>query len=192
MKKLLLLLCLTACGTEQRGTPGQDGTEGTPGPTGETGAQGPAGPVGQAGVNGTNGKDGKDYTPPKPVSLAGYFYLADDGFIELLEDADGRILINGTHKLFSKNSDGTYSLLPGLSSGPYTVHSGHVHVDTSLTYAAATNNAYVLATTTAIVGSRRTVVDFSRTTAGKLTIAVTVYSTTGLSIEYSRTITEKE
>lgn len=168
MKLLMMLsiLLFTACGVDLRGPTGRPGTDG------------------DNGTNGTNGVDGKDYTPPVVISLEGYHYLKNDGYIELLKDDQGRIIINGTQKLFSPNADGSLSLLPALGTGPYTVHYSKIRIDTTLTYTAAANN-------TGMTGARRTVVTFSLTSRNKLVINVTGYSTTGLVAEYIRTIEEE-
>lgn len=178
LKKILpcLLISLYACGTA--GAPGRNGTNGKDGINGTNG------------IDGKNGVDGKDFTPEQEVSLAGYHLLPNGGYLELLEDSDGRLIINGTQRIYTKNSDNSLSLLPTLGTGPYAPHDGILRIESNLTYAAATHNMQPDANNTAMVGSRKTVVTLTMKDK-KFVVDVLVYSSTGLVIESTRKATEE-
>lgn len=175
---LTLALALTSCGEypEEYGTDGKDGKDGETGPQGSDGA------------DGKDGADGEDFTPAASVSLDGYYMLPSGGYLELLKNSEGQILINGIQRIYSSNTDNSLSLFTSLAVGPYTVRDGVVRTEYNATYVALSNNVHILATNTAIVGTRKTVTTFSKNSAGKLVINIKVYGASGLTIEADRTI----
>lgn len=192
MKKTILsmtlLLSIVACGTEQ-GPAGRDGLTGETGEKGEKGNPGDKGAAGKDGEAGKAGVDGKDApVPAEVVSLANYYFLPNGGYLELLEDSNGKILVNGTQRVYITNTDLSLGLLPTLSVGPFTPHNNVIRVEYTVAYVALTNNTHILATATPIVGSRKTVTTLSLNSDNKLVLNTKVYSATGLSIEADKTI----
>lgn len=181
---LIMVLVLAACGRD-----GKDGSDGATGPMGPAGTNGTDGSNGKDGKDGKNGEDGEDLTPEEEASLAGYHLLPDGGYIELLEDNDGRIIINGTQRIYTRNANDSLGMFVTMATGPYTPHDSKIRAEANMTYVAATHNIQVDGSATQIVGARKTVTTFSLNSAGKLVIKVLVYSSTGLSIEVTRTIT---
>jgi len=156
------------------------------GKDGKDGENGKDGSNGSNGFNGSNGSNGQDYKAP--TSLEGFYNLPNGGYLELVENYDKSIIIYGTQRIYSTNTDGTSVLYPALPTTTHTVHSGSVTGEVALTYAAA-NGLEVDITNVAIAGSRKTVYTFSKDTSGHLVIKILTYSATGLNVESTRTIT---
>jgi len=206
MKKSLLILALViSCGTEgQRGRSGESCTviESSEGSlvkcgasevlvkNGTNGTNGTNGVDGKSGTNGTDGKsgtNGKDYVAP--TTLEGFYSLPNGGYLELVENFDKDIIVFGTQRIYSPNSDKSLALYPTISTTPFAVRNGKIVGEQSLAYTALANGLKIDATNADISGTRKTTYTFSRTDTGKLLIEILVYSSTGLSIEATRKIT---
>ena len=181
--KLLLITLFLSCSAGRQGKPGTSvtGPKGDAGPAGES-------IIGQTGPAGEDGQDGEDApdSPPAPEegTLSAYHLLPNGGYLELLEDNDARIVINGLQRVYITNTDLSLGLLPSLSTGPFAPHNGKIRMETTLTYAAATNNMG----NPAIVGNRKTAITLSRDAGERFTFNVKVFSASGLVIEMEKTV----
>lgn len=212
MRPWVLLLALSACGTDttsERRVPGPAGQDGESCTTeqfedhvtiscpdgststisnGKDGVDGTNGSDGKDGINGTNGKDGDDYEAPE--TLEGYWTLPNGGYLELIENADKRIIVYGTQRMYTVNHDGGLALHPNISGGPHLVKNGVITGEYTTNYSSSTHDVERDGTTSNITGSRKTVYRLWRED-GKLKIRFRIYSSNGLAIEVDRTITSE-
>ena len=197
LRSIILLVSLFVCscgidGTDgSPGDPGNDGLAGKDGKDGEKGEKGNTGASGKDGINGKDGANGKDYVAPEKKVISGYWYLPNGGYIEFLEDSEGRIIINGTQRIYSANTDSTLGLYLPIAVGPHRVSNGSFRIEATYTYVALTHNIHSGSTTTPIVGSRKTVTTFSLNSSKKLVINMKVYTASGLAIDSDKTITSE-
>ena len=166
---------------------GPAGVDGKDGVAGKDGLDGKDGVAGKVGLDGKDGTDGKDFTPA--ISLEGYYVFPNGGVLELIEDADGRIIIYGTQRLYTVNFDSGLALHPNLPSGPHILKGGILRGEYSPTYSSTTNDVEVDGQqSTNISGKRKTVYKIWLTKSGKLKVQLMVYSSSGLQLEVNRTI----
>ena len=114
--------------------------------------------------------------------------MPNGGYIELIETYDKTIIINGTQRIYSVNTDQTLTLYPALPATAQVIHSGIVTGESNLTYA-ATNGLQNDITNAVVIGARKTVYTFSKDSTNHLVIKMITYTATGLAIETNRTVT---
>jgi len=209
MKYLLTLFLIIGCGSAEDGTNGVncydylgdtngDGEinsidcSGAVGSRGENGEVGPVGPKGGEGAKGDdgeagkNGTDGKDYVAPVPME--GYYLLPDGGYIEILQNEDGRYIIYGTQRIYTINNDLLAALHPALPAGPHTPHNGIIAGEYNSNYNSTTNDVEVDGGSSNISGVRKTVYRIWLSDSGKLQIKLNIFSSNGLSVVVNRTV----
>lgn len=94
------------------------------------------------------GKDPEPVPPPPPpdevpvYTLEGFYFLPEDGYIELVELYDGRVMIYGTQRVYSRNTGGTTDLAfhPTMSGGPHILRNNAIIGSYNVTYVEATHN----------------------------------------------------
>ncbi|RLG45049.1 MAG: hypothetical protein DRN81_02980 [Thermoproteota archaeon] len=169
------------------GNAGTNGIDGTDGNAGAVGAKGNVGEQGSQGVQGIAGTDGKDFTPVLPVDFEGYWVLPNGGYIELIENADQRVLIYGSQRILSTNYDGGLAIHPPITAGPHFVRSTVISGIYNYTYSSSTHDLERDGETGNITGTRLTKYTLS-IVDGKLVIELIIYSSNGHGVEATRTI----
>ena len=129
--------------------------------------------------------------PAQGISLQGYYYLPNGGYIELLEMDDGRILIYGTQRIYTTNFDDGLALHPIISAGPHYVRGGRINYEYNANYNSTTNDVERDETTSNISGSRKTICQLYLTDEDRLVINIKVFSSSGLLVDVNRTITSE-
>jgi hypothetical protein len=124
------------------------------------------------------------------VSFQGYYELTNGGYIELVELSDKRVIIYGAAKLYSKNFDGLLALHPAIPSGPHYIRNNKFIIgEYSVNYDKTVNDVEKDGTVGDITGVRKTLYSI-QFIDDVLTIKLTIFSTTGLTIEAERVIKE--
>lgn len=194
---ILTLFLFISCGTDEgpQGSSGESGKSCTveDHPEGavircEDGSEqivydGESGPAGEDGINGV---DGSDYI--EPIFLEGFYQLPYGGYIELITLDDGRTMIYGTQRVYTKNFDEALALHPNITTAPYITRNGKLIIEQTVNYDATTNDVEEDGSTSNITGPRKSIFTFSLNDSSQLEINIKIFSTSGLEIEVDRTV----
>lgn len=154
-------------------------TETLTGPAGPQGPSGQAGSDGKAGVKGDKGEQGLTGENTSPVNtLEGYFTLADGGYIDVYQDAQGLYTVRNL-RLVVPNQDGSTGLVPLASTTALTSVNGTVYYSGNLTYTPATHNVKQDSNNTLLTGSLLTELIIHKKD-NKLEIKVIINSSSGV------------
>jgi len=133
----LSLIILTACGLDFQGPSGPKGEQGTQGEQGEQGIQGEQGEP-----------------APVPDTLEGYYRLPNGGYLDIVEDYQGQVLVRSL-RLILENEDSTTGIIPITLNSYVQPIDGALYLSASVTYVAATHNIK-LPDNTLLVGAYNT------------------------------------
>lgn len=111
--------------------------------------QGPPGPKGEQGEQGEQGE-----SAPVPDTLEGYYRLPDGGYLELVEDYQGQVLVRSL-RLILENEDSTTGIVPITLNSYVQPVDDALYLNASVTYVAATHNIK-LPDNTLLVGAYNT------------------------------------
>lgn len=177
--------------------PGQDGQDGVNcydqvGDVNEDGELtaadciGATGPKGDVGPQGPAGQDAS--TPEKSVSFSGFFFLENDGYIELIEKADGTYNIL-SQRISSTNLDSSYALHPNLPTSNLKQIGDEIYGTYKPTYNDTTHHV--------IDDKSSSLIDEKRTTTYSITIDndtliinLYIYNDSGIYVTTERAISE--